>query len=119
MFTFRNNQKKVNEPLKLMIYEPSLCEKGNNCYLYFEIYKTDIHMLNLDPLTQAQILKRNEACESYKIRFMAYNTLFVSGYYALIDYRAKAVFHMFLNGLLVIFMQYYFYFSTFCLFCFS
>ena len=112
---FRNNQKKIKDPLKHMIYESSLCNRSNNCFLYFEINRIDLAMFKFDAHTEGQIIKRNENFDKNKIRFMVYNKKFIEGYYSLLENRYKFILHMIINAVIVLFMQYFIYYPFFCL----
>ena len=113
--TFRTNQKKIDNPLKYMVYEPTFCNRSSSCYLYFEIKPSDLKAFKLDNHTEQQVLKRNEMLDEGSVRFMAYNSEFISGYYSMIEYRYRAILHMMINAVIVMIMQYFIYYPFFCL----
>jgi hypothetical protein len=112
--TSRKNKKKIENPLKAMIYEPSLCKNPSIPYLYFKVELKDLKSLNLGSHTEDRIIKRNEELENNDIQFMVYNHMFISGYYALMEYRYKSYSHLAFNIAIILLMNYFVYSQVFC-----
>lgn len=113
--TFRTNQKKIDNPLKHMIYEPQLCNRLNSSYLYYEIHKSNLPMFKFDKGTEEKILRRNENFEKEKLRFMVYNNEFIAGYYMLSEYRVRGFLHLVFNAVMLIGMHTLVYSPILCL----
>jgi hypothetical protein len=115
LLTLRDNKSKVFDPFRHMIYEPTLCNRTQLNYLYYEIHKEHLKTLKFDPYTEEKIINRSRFFEEHKLRFMVYNGKFIEGFYALIEYRAKVALHMLGNLVIILLMHQFVYYPLLCL----